>query len=475
MTNEDTNSSSVSRLLTHSLVSRFFFASLIILPLFIILSGTLLLNTFQHSQINAAEEKLQTQLYLLLSVTEIEAQQVILPDALTEPRFNQQGSGLYAFIYDDSGKELWRTPSALMLNLDFFKHGGNFTANNRVFTQIDTINRYSTLNHLSYDVEWINENNSTQLLRFIVMSDAAPLAAEINSYRKRLWQWLGTMGVLLILSQLVIMRWGLRPLKHLSKQLNQLQNNDIQQLDNNYPLEVQPVINNFNSILNQEKQQRERYRNTMADLAHSLKTPLAVIQSQLTDANGNESANKNYLMGEQVDRINQIISHQLQRAVIRVNQSGINKNTDKIKIKHVIDRLIKILDKVYQEKNIAFTNLADDDSYFFGEEADLLEVLGNLLDNACKYGNSSVTITAENREGSVNVCISDNGPGIDSELNHIILQRGARADTAQPGQGIGLSVAVDIISSYGGGIDVNKNNLAPHLSGACFCVNFPTY
>jgi len=126
----------------------------------------------------------------------------------------------------------------------------------------------------------------------------------------------------------------------------------------------------------------------MADLAHSLKTPLAVIQSQIdTQLNSKKGgAGEPNVIEDQVDRINQIINHQLKRAVIRVNQNTINQNTNKINVKKVVDRLIKILSKVYQEKNITFQNLSLPKSYFFGDEADLLEVLGNLLDNACKYG-----------------------------------------------------------------------------------------
>jgi two-component system sensor histidine kinase PhoQ len=452
---------------SNSLFNRIFFASFIILPLFILLSGSLLLNTFQHSQMKAEQEKLQAQLYLLLGVTEIEAGKPLLPNQLTEPRLNQQNSGLYAFIANDKHQELWRSASAELLPSVLPQLRNNFVLNQRLFSQLPIAGTDILLNTLSYDTEWIDEDDNGQAFRFIIISDASPLIAEIKSYRSRLWQWLGSMGVALILAQAVIMLWGLRPLKHLSQQLNQLQKSTIAQLDDNYPIEIQPVINNFNRILHQEKQQRERYRNTMSDLAHSLKTPLAVIQSQLS-----EQPNKDHIIDDQVSRINQIIAHQLQRAVIRINQSPINHNTNKIHIKKVVGRLLKIMSKVYQERNIHFSNLSNADSVFFGDEADLLEILGNLIDNACKHGHRAVTITSENTQGYLTICISDDGKGIDQQVSQTILQRGARADTVQPGQGLGLSVAVDIISSYGGEISVTNNAVEPHLSGACFCLKF---
>ncbi|MGH1485152.1 MAG: ATP-binding protein [Cellvibrionaceae bacterium] len=457
----------------NSLIGRFVFASLILLPLFISISGTLLINSFEHSQQRAEQEKLQAHLYVLLSVAELEQKKLMLPETLTEPRFNQQNSGLYGAIYNADGKELWRSNSASLFNAKLYDTPESFKVGNKSYSQMSDDG--VTLNWFSHDIEWYNEDDSITPLRFVIASDNSVMAAEINSYQNRLWQWLSIMGGSLIVIQILIMKWGLQPLKRLSKQLNALQENKIQQLDNNYPTEVEPVIENFNTILVYEKEQRERYRNTMSDLAHSLKTPLAVIQSQMTDEDSSaKKIDSNSVVNDQLARINQIISHQLKRAVIRVNQNVIAHQADKVSIKAMINRLIKILDKVYSEKNIVFTNLVNDEDVFFGDEADLLEVLGNLIDNACKYGKDSITISTIKDNKGLELRISDNGPGIPEEQYSTLLTRGARGDTAQAGQGIGLSVAVDIISSYGGGLTVQNNIGAPHLTGACFCVTLPS-
>jgi len=462
--------------LFNSLVGRFVFASLILLPLFIWLSGTLLSNAFEHSQIKAEKEKLQAQLYLLLSLTEVENKKIMLPEALTEPRFNQQGSGLYGFIYNHKGTELWRSPSAVLLSDSIYNSGLEFKIGNQNTSSINT-NDNQTLNRFSYDIEWVDEDDTLLPLRFVIANNNNALQAELKGYEKRLWQWLGLMGLLLIVAQMLIMRWGLKPLKHLSKQLNELQSNKIQKLSSDYPKEIQPVTENFNAILNHEKLQRARYRNTMSDLAHSLKTPLAVIQSEIENDVQESHKSKAISIRDQIDRINQIITHQLKRAVIKVNQNTALSQTDKIPVHAMVDRLIKILDKVYAEKKIQFKNLVGQDTFFHGDEADLLEIMGNLLDNACKYGNNSVTITGATSQKKtkklLSICISDNGTGIPTELQTTLLTRGSRGDTAQAGQGIGLSVAVDIISSYGGGLEVKNNAPNPHLTGACFCITFP--
>ncbi len=449
-----------------SLLSRFFLASLFMLPLFIIVSGTLLFNTFHQSQMDAEKEKLQAQLYLLLSVTEVASTHPILPEALIEPRLNQPHSGLYGFIVDDKNNELWRSASAALLANHTYIDA-TFEANQRLMSSGHSPEMQIDFHSLSYDAEWFNDNEQAQPLRFIIVSDAAPLNAELDSYRSNLWRWLGSLGVALILAQVLIMRWGLYPLKRLSKQLQQLQTKDIEQLGTDYPTEIRPIINDFNGILLHEKKQRERYRNTMSDLAHSLKTPLAVIQSQLE-----KHPKQDPTLHEQLDRINQIVAHQLQRAVIRVNQSAIETTAETIHVKQIIDRLLGIMTKVYHDKNIHFNNLADERSVFYGDEADLLEVLGNLIDNACKHGHNAVTISAHNTQDELIIRISDNGNGIDSTHSQTILQRGERADTAQPGQGLGLSVAVDIMSSYNGEIHVSNNMPEPHLSGACFELRF---
>lgn len=456
----------LSLLSPRSLLHRFFYASMIILPLFILLGGTILLNTFQHSQLNAEKEKLQTQLYLLMSVTELDGSTVLLPAAFAEPLLNQPQSGLYARIIDNNHQEIWRSPSAQLFSFSDLKKDIRFTLNQRLFEQQLTSNN-TLFNQLSYDTEWVNENNKALSLRFIIIRDAAPMSAELKSYQSRLWQWLGLMGIALIIAQVLIMRWGLQPLSRLSTQLQQLKNNTISQLSDNYPTEIQPIINNFNVIFTHEKKQRERYKNTMADLAHSVKTPLAVIQSQMA-----ESEKKDPIMNEQLQRIDQIIGHQLQRAVVQINKNPINKNANPISIKTSVDRLFNIMNKVYKEKNMVLNNLCNDDSVFAGEEADLLEVLGNIIDNACKHGKNTVTVTAEHTEKQLKIGISDNGNGIADNLKKAVLQRGIRADTAQAGQGLGLSVCVEIVSSYQGDIKVSNNISAPHLSGACFQILF---
>lgn len=451
----------------NSLLGRFIAASLVLLPIFIFLIGTALIDTFKHSQLDAEKETLQAQLYGVLSVTELENNKLSLPSILTEPKFNQQQSGLFGFIYNARGEELWRSVSAELLTENLYQANNRFILAKVLFDTI-TIDESQQFNRYSYDIEWVNDDGSVTPLRIVIAQDTAALTTELKSYKKRLWQWLSIMAAVLIAIQLFIMFWGLRPLKRLSIQLKELHENTIESLDGDYPIEILPVTKNFNTILLHEKNQRERYRNTLSDLAHSLKTPLAVIQSHL----GNQEYDRG-LINEQVIRIDQIITHQLKRASINLDKHSINKNLNITLIKPCIDRLTTVLNKVYPDKKISFNNTVNEKIFFTGDEADLLELLGNILDNACKYGQTAVAISAQIKGSNLQILISDDGEGIKESLQKTLLNRGERGDTAKAGQGIGLSIATDIISSYGGGLILKNNMPTPHLKGCCFCIDLP--
>jgi len=454
----------------NSLIGRLFYASLLLLPLFIIISSSLLYNAFKHSREQAENERLQSHIYLLLSAAEIENSHIWMPDVLAEPRFNQQDSGLYGLILDEQNTILWQSASSALLPattlalLSRQQLPGPIIPGRTLFFQPSDLFATATtaFNALSHDISWALDDNHERLLRFIVAGDNKPLSIELDAYRNRTWQWLGGMGVTLLLIQLLIMHWGLLPLKQLSAQLQTLQQGESQCLEGQYPAEIQPITDNLNSLLTHEQQQRERYRNSLADLAHSLKTPLAVIQSHA-------DSNSDSIINEQIARMDQIIHHQLQRAVQRKvvpGQQGIN-------VAATVGTLTRTLDKVYRDKHLHWSTYIDEQCYFSGDEADLLEILGNVLDNSCKYGQGRIVITTSHKDNELAIDISDNGQGIDSRTSEVLLRRGARADTAQPGQGIGLAVAVDIISSYDGACTIANGGPKPHLAGACVSIRLP--
>ena len=215
------------------------------------------------------------------------------------------------------------------------------------------------------------------------------------------------------------------------------------------------MTENLNILLKREQYQRQRYRNAMDDLAHSLKTPLAVMTG-LGDQLQLEPSQIETLR-EQTERMNQIVSYQLQKAT-NVSEMSISKPVDLIAI---IEKLVSALEKVYREKAVQVERSLPPTMSLRMDEGDCLEIVGNLLDNAFKYGNSRIAVTAlcDEMSRSLNLVIEDDGEGLtDSEIEKI-LNRGTKLDEASEGQGIGLAVVADIVQSYNIELNFGRGNL----------------
>ncbi|WP_317931289.1 ATP-binding protein [Halioxenophilus sp. WMMB6] len=430
---------------TDSLSGRLILASMLLLPVFVLSGGVALDRSFAQSQAVAEQESLRTQVYLLLGAAEIFDGALWLPDALQEPRFNQPDSGLYARILDGN-LTVWQSPSALATTLPPANDLPLVTG--QEYYESLALNGQAT-KLFSFDVAWDTAQGREKNFRFEVFHEQTAQIAERQSYRRQLWRWLGSLTLLLIVVQYTIQRWGLRPLQSLAQDLQKLHSGENLTLSENYPAEIKPVISNLNQVLVAEREQRDRYRHTLADLAHSLKTPLAVIRSHLeSDSLPVE------LLHDQVGRMDDIIRHQLQRSVSQTSTFA----GQAVGVQAVVERLLKALQKVYADKQIQFDCQLPADSRFWGDEGDLMEILGNLLDNACKYCHQRVAVSAGSDE-LLWLEIGDDGPGIPEQLRQVVLTRGARADTAQVGQGIGLAVVVDILSSYRGSLQISQSAL----------------
>ena len=431
---------------------------------------------------------------------------LVLPPALANPLFETSGSGLYARVYhvntgantpnDKLPKQLetivWQSNSSrstLLQGVSLATHSpkpGTYAleelvVNNEPFQRL----RFSTV----WEID-----SQDEIFVFELLSSLSKRNAEIKAYQKILWIWLAGMTALLILIQLIVMRWGLRPIKELAHEVRSIDAGEQQQILKSYPPELLPLSNNLNTLLATEEKQRTRYKNTLADLAHSLKTPLAVVRSHTSvlttkptehsgdsgqDSRDTNNSHQEALKGinTQIDRMSDIVSHQLNRASAQssiVSQSRCN-------LSQVVNRLGSALSKVYADKEIRFENLLPADTRYFAEENDMMELFGNILENAFKYGHGWVRIgiASENDESTTKkvpsnerlliLDIDDNGKGIEESVSRDILVRGARADTNQIGQGIGLSVATDILSSYGGGLEIMRSE----LGGARFRISLP--
>ncbi|MGI9211696.1 MAG: ATP-binding protein, partial [Methylococcaceae bacterium] len=296
-------------------------------------------------------------------------------------------------------------------------------------------------------------------LNFYLMAELTPLNEQILLYRQRLWGGLGGIGLLLLATQILLLRWGLRPLRRVTIELGAIESGSQDSLVGSYPREVHQLTDKINTLLAHERARQTRYRNALADLAHSLKTPLAVLRG---------ASDNPELLGatveEQSIRMTRIVERQLQRAATSADIS----TSTAVAVAPLIDRLAGSLCKVYRDKNVMFSNRADPELRFRGDEADLMEVLGNLLDNAFKWCRSRVIIGAQVDSVYLTLSIQDDGPGIHPSHVEKILQRGVRIDESTPGHGIGLAVTADIVEAYQGRIRIEHSV----LGGASIILEF---
>ncbi|MGH1460796.1 MAG: ATP-binding protein [Neptuniibacter sp.] len=443
-----------------SLQGRLLIASVVILPLVLLIAGLALSRAYQYSQESSFQERLQLQVYLLLGSIDLKEEHIQFPDKLTEPRYDRPHSGLYASIHDQNGQILWRSLSSIALSEVKIKQSGQtqLPAGEPQFTHYaeEGLFQYQLL------IIWEFQQEDRSLLFTVMESDQA-FVHDIKSYNQHLTLWMSIIFLVALLAQTLILRWGLIPLRKLAKDLKSIEAGTSEQLTGNYPDEVLPVTQNLNVLIDSERQQQKRYRNTLGDLAHSLKTPLAVMRGAGSESHKIDDYKE--LVDEQVERMDQIVQYQLSRAV-----KSQNKPLGKaVSIKPIIERMLLALQKVYRSKAFETQVTLADNLAFPGDERDLMELLGNVLENAFKYGNSKISVSADIENNLLQIEIADDGPGVPVELRQVILKRGARLDTSIHGQGIGLSVVTDIISSYQGEIEISES---PY-GGSCFVIKIP--
>ncbi len=437
-----------------SLAGRLILGSALLLPLFLGASGWYLERSHRASLEAGEAEGLRLQVLGLLAQAEY-SKIISLPERLLETRYNQPNSGLYARITGDGGATLWLSPSAVSLSPAVITQPlAVLPPGERRFARRDG------LYILSWQVLWETGDGQAAPLQFTVMESTDRINADIAVYRRHLLLWLGGSSLLLLACQVAVLGWGLTPLRRLAAEVAAIEGGGAERLVGDYPREVQPLTSNLNALLEGEQSRRERVRNTLADLAHSLKTPLAVLRSADTADSG--FAN---LVREQTARMEQIVNYQLQRSA-----GGTHKLLQLVPLLPQVERLRDTLLKVHADKRLTVELAIDPRCQFRGDERDFLEIAGNVMDNACKFSQGKVRVSAEGgAPGPLTLVVEDDGSGIPAGERERILQRGARLDQRGPGHGLGLAIATNIIESYRGSLEIN----AGAWGGTRVVIRFP--
>jgi two-component system sensor histidine kinase PhoQ len=435
-----------------SIKSRLTLVSMVVRVVFMVLTAIALERAVVKRALQAEEDGLQLMIYSLLAAIDRDAQGlglVVSADRLFEPGLVTRNSGLYALLYDRDHREIWRSQS-ITVGFPAISQGeiGEW--------QFETTQHLATpYFRLGFALQWPDSNNKLRRYDVVVWRNAVDYFEQLNRFRQTLWSWLIVTTLLLLLVMYLVTRWSLRPLQKIGLEVKAIEDHRQVGFEQQYPTEIAPLTENLNILLKREQYQRQRYRNAMDDLAHSLKTPLAVMTG-LGDQ-GLLGPSQIEALREQTERMNQIVSYQLQKAT-NVSEMSISKPVDLILI---IEKLVSALEKVYREKGVRVERSLPSTMSLRMDEGDCLEIVGNLLDNAFKYGNSRVAVTAlcDEMSRSLNLVIEDDGDGLtDSEIEKI-LNRGTRLDEASEGQGIGLAVVADIVKSYNIELNFGRGNL----------------
>jgi len=450
-----------------SLQTRQLLAASLALVAFLGLTGYALDQAFAEAALQGVRDRLQTYLQAYLAGSDLSrSNQLILPEVPPEPRFGQPGAtGLYAGVSGDDF--VWESMSAegRGLPLDERLDPGESRFEGPLESPVGQLYR------LGMGVAWeISEDEAVNFTVFVA-EDTATLERQVRVFRRELWVYLGGAGLLLLGVLALVLRWSLRPLRRLVKDLGDVERGEAERLEGHYPAELALLTENLNAFIESEREHLTRYRNTLADLAHSLKTPLAVLRSRL-EALGDAAALRAEVQ-EQVTRMNEIVAYQLSRAAT----SGHQRFAAPLEIEPKAEEIVRSLEKVYAGRGVYCEFELDPAARFHGELGDLMELLGNLLENAFKWAGQRVLLTvrplpgtAATQRAGLLVVVEDDGPGIPADKVDKVLQRGVRGDERVHGHGIGLAIVQDIVRAYRGELRVDRSD---ELGGARFEVTIP--
>ena len=424
----------------------------------LVAAGILLGYLFREAVERNFDARLQAVLDGLLANVELDDKsQLTMPGAIADTRFNLPLSGWYWQItaVGEDKRDL-ASPSLLEQRLalgDISIAPRDKAGVVRVYlsdsegTRLRAIEqRYSLF-------------GSEEQFSFVVAGNFDELRAEISAFENALYIVLGLLGIGLLVAVLAQVRYAMGPLRMLQNELTEIRQGAAETLNEQYPLEIQPVAHELNLLVKSNTEVVERARTQVGNLAHALKTPLSVLANE-ADTNSKNLAVK---VREQTQVMRDQVSMYLDRARRAARARSLGAASDP---KEVVDAIVRTLLKIHADRNIDVEVQCSPGLKFRGERQDLEEIVGNLLDNAFKWTNSKVRVdisrveqaTADGRKW-FEIAVNDDGPGLPKDKRETALQRGQRLDETKPGSGLGLSIVSETAGMYNGTFRLDKGEL----------------
>ncbi|OJX74349.1 sensor histidine kinase [Magnetospirillum sp. 64-120] len=424
-----------------SLSGRLVAASLVWLLLSLALGGGVLAWGFRESVERQFELRLDSLVRAAIAALDRHPDgSIVLARPLGDPRFDQIYSGWY-----------WQVAGA----------DGRLTRSRSLWDQTLPVEN----GHAAVSYRSLNGPNGEKLMlaerdvsldgggtiHVLVGADRAEVADGVRRFDWLLTLALGGLGLGLAMAVIIQVRFGLRPLHRMAHDLEAVRCGQWARLPNDYPREVAPLADAMNMVLDNDAELIERARTHVGNLAHGLKTPLAVLQAELAGDPDRQ------VMQRQLEDMRRLVERHLGRAAA---SAGAGRALGgRVAVAPVAADIAAALGKIFAERGLRFDLQVGEDADFLGDADDLAEILGNLLENACKWAKSQVRLTASRQGDDLGLCVEDDGPGMSPEQAAQAADRGARMDQRAEGWGLGLSIVADLVSLHGGAMEFRQSPL----------------
>lgn len=436
-----------------SLQTRLGSGLLVSLMLVFLMLGLLISNAIRTLAEEQMMSRLQHDMEILLSSIRFDQDQIQLDSSQLHPSFQQPFSGHYYLISRNNEKQQSRSLWDFELAINTSALGDTIAQHLPGPQQQPLLVVTSTY------------KKQGRLIQLSVAEDLTRLEAGVQQFQQRFVIIALVSLILLVVLQIIIMRTSLKPIERVRDQLQALSHGELQTLDQQVPAEISPLVNSINHLLTMLSQRLQRSRHALGDLAHALKTPLTRLNQISADNSQNDPVTIAEALKSQTAIMQQLIERQLNRARLAGHAMAGRYFETRPDSKALIDAMKQI----YADKSLRIESQLPNTAFIAVDREDLYELLGNLLDNACKWAKSRVHLSIEHNT-DITIRIEDDGPGVNREKMDQLLLRGQRLDETVEGHGLGLAIVQDMVADYHGTIELGQS---AQLGGLQVTVTLP--
>ena len=445
--------SSAAFLRANSLTARVIFLTSLWAVLALFVAGALISTLYERTAKQGFENLLGAQLYNLVNAVSVDADGRLQgnPD-LGDLCYARPLSGWYWEVLPASENTKGRLTSASLVLMTIPQAPVSDAPFDQMYrrTYDEPGLDGETLEVLETEVVLDTDNHTA---RFRVMGSLSSVEEDIDAFDRTLMFYLGTVGLGTVLVNVIVLLVALRPLGRVRESLADVREGRSERLRTGFPVEIEPLAVEMNALIDNNRRIVERSRTQVGNLAHSLKTPIAILMNEA----GSIGAEKGQVVEEQAARMSSQVQHYLDRARMAAQGQSVVFRTP---VRDVLERIARVIAKLNPHLTVEFDAAGSEELVFAGERQDLEEVVGNLLDNAGKWARGTIRLScAPDGADRLAVLVEDDGPGLSGEEIREALKRGRRLDEATPGSGLGLSIVRDIVAEYRGMLELSRSPL----------------